>query len=231
MKDIILLHGALGSSKELQDLKEILDGELNVHLLDFNGHGENDDESVFFIDGFQKDLSELIRSKGLDKPFVFGYSMGGYVALYHELVEPGNLSGILTLGTKFEWNPETSAKEAGFLEPKIIMEKLPEYAEYLDSIHPVGWEENVQKTKQLMLNLGDNPMLTDEILRQINLPVTIGRGDLDKMVSDQESFHVASLIPDARYIQLEGVKHPIRQIDPRAIKELILKSIREAESR
>lgn len=226
MKDIILLHGALGSSSELKALKDVLDGKFSVHLLDFNGHGDNDDESIFYIDGFQQDLSSLIRSKGLDRPFVFGYSMGGYVALYHEIVEPGNLSGIITLGTKFEWNPEISEKEAGFLDPKIIMEKVPEYAKYLETIHSVGWVQNVERTQKLMLKLGNEPLLREMNLKQIKIPVTISRGNLDKMVSEKESLHIASLIPNAEYLELEGVKHPIRMIDPIVLKELILKKMK-----
>ena len=90
MHDLIILHGALGASKEFELVKEILSDVFQVHTLDFNGHGSNTDESVFYIDGFSNDLRKLISEKGLDTPFVFGYSMGGYVALYHEYLFPNS---------------------------------------------------------------------------------------------------------------------------------------------
>ncbi|TNE96359.1 MAG: alpha/beta hydrolase [Bacteroidetes bacterium] len=221
MKDILILHGALGAASEFLEVKEKLQENYNVHLMDFNGHGINAHVHEFYITGFQKDLSEFIKHNGLNKPFVFGYSMGGYVALLHEILEPGSLSGILTLGTKFSWNLESSEREASLLNPEVLEEKVPHYANYLSQIHPNGWKENMLRTKELMLQLGSDPVLKDEYLKEIDLPVTIGRGALDKMVSAEESHYVAQLIPDALYVEYLGVKHPIHQIDPDFIVSII----------
>lgn len=221
MRDLILLHGALGSAREFEQVKELLSGLFQIHTLDFNGHGENEEESVFYIDGFSDDLRKFIEKKGLMQPFVFGYSMGGYVALYHENRYPNSFSGILTLGTKFNWTPESSVQEASILDPVIVMQKVPQYASYLETIHYDRWEENMIKTKELMLKLGSAPELNDSMLGQINIPVTIGRGTLDKMVSREESEHVAHALPNGIYVELDEVKHPIHQIDPIRIVDFI----------
>jgi pimeloyl-ACP methyl ester carboxylesterase len=222
MHDLVILHGALGASKEFEKVKEILSDMIQVHVLDFNGHGVNPRISNFTIDGFVQDLQSYIEKKNLIRPSVFGYSMGGYVALYHEGLRPGSFSRILTLGTKFNWTVDTSLREAGFLEPDTILDKVPNYANYLNSLHPDRWEENMQYTRDLMLSLGRNPVLSDDLIGSITIPVTIARGTLDKMVSREESERITDLSRNGTYIELNDVKHPIHQIDPARVSEYIL---------
>ncbi len=223
-KHIILLHGALGSKKELESVGNLLAVDFNVHYLDFNGHGDNFDDGNFYIDGFSADLNQFINSSNLESPIVFGFSMGGYVALYHEIQFPGHLEMIITLGTKFDWNPLTSEKEASFLDPEKIRVNVPKYAEYLNSIHSVDWMKNVEKTKQLMLRLGVQPLLNESTLSQIKIPVIVARGSQDKMVTDEESVWTVKQLNKGKYIELEDMKHPINQIDPERIVALITNS-------
>jgi pimeloyl-ACP methyl ester carboxylesterase len=134
----------------------------------------------------------------------------------------GSFSSILTLGTKFNWTVDTSLREAGFLEPDTILDKVPNYANYLNSLHPDRWEENMQYTRDLMLSLGRNPVLSDDLIGSITIPVTIARGTLDKMVSREESERITDLSRNGTYIELNDVKHPIHQIDPARVSEYIL---------
>ena len=42
---------------------------------------------------------------------IFGYSMGGYVALHAARRHPERIGSIMTLGTKFAWDTPTAEKE------------------------------------------------------------------------------------------------------------------------
>jgi pimeloyl-ACP methyl ester carboxylesterase len=226
-KDLILLHGALGSAKEFEKVKHILSPDFNVYTLDFNGHGLNSEFTNFYIDGFSDDLKDFVTQNGLDQPFVFGFSMGGYVALYTEYREHGTFSSIVTLGTKFDWNPTTIEREAKYLDPKLVLKRSPDFAEYLSEIHgDVAWEENMQRTADLMLKLGKDAMLDKSVLETIALPIVIGRGDMDKMVSEEESQFVADALPNGEYKELVSTKHPMYAVDPERLASFIRKSFK-----
>lgn len=83
MTSILLLHGALGSSDEFSALAQEL--PCACVTMDFIGHGTTpDDEAPWTIDRFASQLETFIEE--LPKPLpIFGYSMGGYVALWLSL--------------------------------------------------------------------------------------------------------------------------------------------------
>jgi pimeloyl-ACP methyl ester carboxylesterase len=162
MRPLILLHGALGAPAQLQPLAEALAPHYAVHLPAFPGHAGAPAHS-FGIDGFATFLENYIREAGLQQPLVFGYSMGGYVALHLAGLKPGLLGGIATLATKLAWNPESAAKEARTLEPAVMEQKVPAFVETLRSRHaPLDWKEVVQHTSSMMQELGIAPLLTED---------------------------------------------------------------------
>lgn len=141
MKSLILLHGALGSESLFQPLKNDLQKDYEIHSFNLGGHGKTPfDTRGFGIEVFAEELNSFIQSKQLVKPVIFGYSMGGYVALYLEAINPGSFDQIITLGTKFGWNPEASRKEASRLKPDIIEQKVPAFAQMLATRHGDQWK-------------------------------------------------------------------------------------------
>ncbi len=146
--------------------------------------------------------------------------MGGYVALYTTLLKPELFQSIQTLATKFEWSPEISEKEAKMLDAERIKEKVPAFAEDLNRRHN-DWQQLLNCTKNLMQELGSKPLLTDESLNQISVPVTIMRGSLDSMISEQESEWATNQLQNASFKRLTDAKHPIEKQDFEELKQLI----------
>jgi pimeloyl-ACP methyl ester carboxylesterase len=214
MKDLILLHGALGAKTQLTALAESLQNDFNVHTLNFEGHGDRNSDQPFSIDLFAQNLSDYLDEQNLSDVNVFGYSMGGYVALKLALVQPVRFATIITLGTKFKWSPEEAVKEVKMLNPEKIEEKVPAFASYLDTLHTAqSWKVNMQKTAQLMLDLGNGKALDDEQYSRIKTRCFVGVGDKDAMVTREETEHVARTIPGAEYYILENTIHPVDKID------------------
>ncbi len=61
---LLLLHGAIGASDQLQPLAEKLAGNHDVHLLDFPGHGGKEDTGDFSIQKFATYTLQFIIEKG-----------------------------------------------------------------------------------------------------------------------------------------------------------------------
>ena len=109
-ENIVLLHGALGTKKQLDKLSHLLSSKFNVYSLDFDGHGSKVSGKEFSMELFKNNVVDFILEHGIEKTHVFGFSMGGYVALNLAKTHPHLISNIVTLGTKFNWSQEAAEK-------------------------------------------------------------------------------------------------------------------------
>ena len=224
MSTYLLLHGALGSSSQLLPLKTQLEniGHI-VYTLKFSGHGGQPfSENGFGIEIFAEELLQFLNSQKIERINIFGYSMGGYVALWLAHQHPERFQKIITLGTKFDWSPESAAKEVKMLDPEKLQEKVPAFAETLKQRHlPNDWKILLQKTAEMMLTLVNKPPLTDEVLKQIKIPTMICQGEMDAMADINYTKQVAGYLPQAECKMLAKTPHPIEKVKLNLITELL----------
>ena len=212
-KNIILLHGALGAKAELAGLHQALALNNNVFALEFDGHGQTPIKNGFSIPDFADNLRDFIQDNNLEGADVFGYSMGGYVALYLAAQQPALISRIVTLGTKFLWSPEAAEQEVRRLNPDMIEEKVPKFAAYLAQLHGTDlWKSNMRNTAQLMRDLGNNELLESRF-EAIQNTCFIGLGQRDTMVSLEETRHAVHKMPYASFFSLADTEHPLTKVD------------------
>ena len=210
----LLLHGALGSAAQFDDLRRHLPPDQPVLAPNFPGHGGVPATEPFSIPYFADSVLRLLDKQHIQKVQIFGYSMGGYVALYLAWKHPDRVEKIATLGTKFDWTPDTAARETARLEPEKIAAKVPAFAQLLADRHaPADWQTVLRQTAGLLRGLGDAPPLGPDAFRAIACPVRIGLGDEDNMVTADESRAAATLLPHGAFEVLAGTKHPFEQVD------------------
>src|SRR4051794_9210790 len=113
MQPIILLHGALGAASSMVSLSNALDSIAEVHIMDFSGHGEAQwPDKGFSMETFEADVIGFMDARGLKAAHLFGYSMGGFVALRLAATYPDRILTVTTLATKLAWIEETCIKES-----------------------------------------------------------------------------------------------------------------------
>ena len=219
MRKIIYLHGALGCTKQSRDLTIYLNSYFDCFSDDFTGHGfkpaHNGD---FSIDLFTMDLYNFMDELEIVGADLFGYSMGGYVALNYALKYPDRVGKIFTFGTKFDWNPESALKETKMLNPQKMMEKVPKFVDELKEFHGDKWELLVEQTAKMMIELGSEPNLKAKELSEIQTPVYISVGDRDALVSIEESAKAFRSLPNSRFTVFPDTIHPITKIDKIRLK-------------
>lgn len=212
MKQLLLLHGALGAGQQLTALKDQLSNTFQVAICEFEGHGVTASNASFSIQRFVANTQDLLNQLAWKQPLVFGYSMGGYVALKLESEQPGTFEQILTLGTKFNWNEASAQKESKMLNPVVILEKVPKYASYLEQLHGENWQNVLTKTATMMLEMGQNPPLTNDALAKIAIDVHFMRGEKDVMVDLDETLWAANGVQHGKVIEIPEWHHPIDRI-------------------
>lgn len=211
---LILLHGALGSKSYFLDLEEKLKNDFKIFSFDFAGHGNSKEKYSFLIDGFKVQLLKFCSDNKIKNAFIFGYSMGAYVALLAASEKPLLFRSILSLGTKFSWNPEIAKNEIKHLNPIKIINKVPKFASYLKELHPErNWKDVLKDTKELMLDLGENNRIENINFAEISIPVFIGLGTEDKMVSEKESMEVVNKLSNGKFVSFQDFPHPYEKLD------------------
>lgn len=222
---VLLLHGALGSAAMLEPLvAQLQAADMPVRTLNLPGHGGLPLPESFSMPAFMQAVEEYTADW---MPFkVFGYSMGGYVALLLAAMRPLRVEAVATLGTKFDWTPESAAKETARLNPTLMLEKIPAFVQLLSTRHGADkWETVVNHTAGLLTRLGESPDLRQATLEEIICPVFIGRGSLDTGVTRKESEAAANAISNGQYIELQDVKHPFEQVSETVLADYLKKTI------
>jgi pimeloyl-ACP methyl ester carboxylesterase len=224
MKHLLLLHGAIGSKEQLQNLAGSLAGDFHLHTIDFSGHGGQEITGPFSIEHFAGQILEWLRKNAMDKINIFGYSMGGYVAMYLAAHHPEHVDSIITLATKYKWTPEIAAKEASMLNPLTIEAKLPEFAVQLQQRHhPSDWKVVLEETASMLHKMGQQPPLSQADFGRINCRVLLLLGDRDRMVTQEETMEVYKLLPKAQLEILPNTHHPIEKVDVTSVATCIKK--------
>lgn len=211
---LILLHGALGSKDQFASLEESLQDSFKIYTLNFEGHGGRSSSREYTIDNFKENVLELMEEQKLTSACIFGYSMGGYVALKLAMDHPEKVEKVITLGTKFAWSPDIASQEVSRLNPLKIEAKIPQYAKKLEQRHsPLDWHQVLSKTAAMMVDLGDGKAIATKDFKKVECPVLITAGSEDQLVTIVESREVANAIPRANFHLFEGFKHPLEQVD------------------
>ena len=214
MEKIIFLHGALGSAENFNNLIELLQDDFEIHTLDFEGHGHNQvtDHSLT-IPRFADQVLAFLDENNIAKISIFGYSMGGYVGLHLAKHHPERVEKLVTLATKLNWTVEGSQKETVFLNPEIIKEKVPKYAAALEKLHGQNWAKLMNKTVEMMLELGKSPVITKDDFSLITTPILMAVGDKDMMVSIEETLAAYKQLPNGQFLVLPNTQHPIERVN------------------
>lgn len=221
MKQLVLVHGALGAAIEFDELATLLKDQFEVFRFDLEGHGKNEVDTEFSMKGFAQNLKTFITSNNLDKPQIFGFSMGGYTAYHLAQEHPELLGDIMSLGSKLKWDPLTAKVETGKMNTEKIKAKVPKFADYLNSIH-LDWEKTMNKTVDLMINLGNGDAMTFDDFAKIPNKCFIGLGDGDEMVSCQETIDVDAALLNSHYYKLPNSRHPFPQLNMKQLSEFII---------
>ena len=223
MHPLLIFHGAIGAKDQMQALADALKENCIVHTLNFSGHGgEPFPDKDFSIPLFAGEVLNYLQQNKIERVNIFGYSMGGYVAMFLAKHHPELVGRIITLATKFYWDEAVAAKEVKMLDAEIILQKVPEFAEQLRVRHlPNDWKMVLDKTKEMLLQLGQQNTLQLTDYKNILADCLLLLGDKDKMVTVDETIAVQKALPNADFKLLPGTPHPIEQVDTTMLASVI----------
>ncbi|KFE63412.1 alpha/beta fold hydrolase [Hyalangium minutum] len=134
-RPLVLLHGGLGSTSMFGDNLKALAKHYKVIAVDLQGHGRTADiDRPLSVELMADDVAALIQHLKLGKADVFGYSLGGGVALLVGIRHPELVNKLVIVSTVFRrdaFYPEILAQQGQVNEGAVeMMKQTPMYQGY-----------------------------------------------------------------------------------------------------
>lgn len=214
---IILLHGALATSTEMEPLRKLLPPD--TQSLTFVGHDATGTlPATLTITTFVEQLETYFKSHHSKNVTVVGHSLGGYVALAHaSQYEDSPICRIVTYGTKFDWSAPQLANMLATLHPEN--EALMEYLKkkFAEKSMPL-----LLATTHMMAHIERLDGLLPADLADVAIPVDVVIGDKDKVVTVTESERVVKALPQGQLHVLKDSRHELERSDLAGLARIIL---------
>jgi pimeloyl-ACP methyl ester carboxylesterase len=178
-RPLVLLHGAYMTIDAMGQVLPRLAGSRQVIAVEQQGHGRTADaDRPITYEGMADDTAALLRHLGIDGADVFGFSMGGGVALQLAIRHPDLLRKVVVASASY--TSDGMQPELHAMVPSITPELFagsPIEAEYLAvAPNPGDFPALVEKLKQLDTTPFD---WGAESIREIEAPTLIVVGDAD----------------------------------------------------
>jgi pimeloyl-ACP methyl ester carboxylesterase len=227
---LVVVHGANGSGATMQPLSEQLESYVEVFAPDLVGQGGRQLPERFRIEETAADVITQMDARDLARTYLFGYSSGGYLALYLARHYPERFIAISGLAVKYVFDERTVAHWTHLADPKRMQERNPgRVDELIRTHHPQDWVTLLQLTNEYFRDLGRKPPLSVDDLRAIAQPVMLFSSDNDQIVPLDESTELAKLLPDSRLVMFKGQSHPFNVVPVVAIARALTTWIGELQ--
>ena len=212
---LLLLHGALGTQNQFDELAGNLTDDYTVHRFTFEGHGDRPPaHDQFRNEHFVANVLTYLDVHNISQTDIFGYSMGGYVGLTLASAHPGRVNRIFTLGTELLWTPERAARDVKMLDADKIAEKVPAFVHTLESRHTAfGWRNVLAATVEMLNDLGANPRLTEETFQILPHRIRLGVGDQDSAAGVEDTVGVFRLLQRGELQVFPSTPHPFERVE------------------
>lgn len=243
---LVFLHGFLGSHRDFIHLSiELNQSKFNPYsclLLDLPGHGESLGlpDRAYTLQGSAEVILDTLDHLKIDRPILYGYSMGGRLALYLALRWPDRFSSFFLestspgLATTAEQSDrrEQDKRRAQFIQadfPEFLnkwyqadlfksLKTNHSFPELLDRRHQNDPDELARSL--INMGTGSQPSLWSKLPQaKIPLHLIVGTADQKFCAINQK---MQQICPTAQLHQIADIGHNLHIEAPDAIVKIIL---------
>ena len=221
---VVLLHGYLETSDIWSGFAKKLSGKFRVISVDLPGHGlskvYSENHTMDFMAGAVKVLLENLH---INKVFLAGHSLGGYVALAFLELYPGMLKGYCLFHSHpFADRPEAVEKREREIKIVRAAKKYLLYPENISQMYATEnlrkFKEELQRSKDIASTIRDegiiavlNGMMNRpsrlKVMEEGKVPCLWILGKMDNYISCDEILSKVNLPANARVVVLEKSGH------------------------
>lgn len=223
-RPLILLHGLWGGTNEWQPVIAELAKSQRVIALDLPGfHGSDKPDTRYHNALLAQFLSGFIARLGLEDVVLMGHAMGANTATYTAFHHPGNIAALVLVDGAGYRNPDRDlslppsagmmgfmrtatgsslASTRGLLERRVADKSLVTDA-WVEEAYAM-WIASAGAIRDMLREGGD---LTEDEMREIELPTLVVWGSEDKVFSPDNAARLGNDIDGATIRMIEGSGH------------------------
>ncbi|MCO7187208.1 MULTISPECIES: alpha/beta hydrolase [unclassified Pseudoalteromonas] len=220
---LAMLHGGLGSTRDLDVLTEYLGTHFRLISIDLRGQGRSSlgDVPLSYAQ-YQSDVQALLDWLGISRYFLFGFSDGGIVAYRLAVQNPAQVTRLLTLGSSWRLEEgDPAVEKLRGLTVEMWTELFPEGVAYYQASNPApNFPALVEAVKTLWLDTKESGYPCD-LVAQIDCPTLIMRGDNDFLFSLEEAVALKARIKDVSFANIPFTTHAAHQELPALVGPII----------
>lgn len=202
----VLLHGNGQNHSIFNALVEDLSKDHAVYALDSRDQGRSSKTKELSYELMVEDTVGFIKKLGLEKPFIYGFSDGGIIALMLASKYPDLVSGIAVSGAS--------------LRPDGVKEKVLK-------IFRLIYKLTRSRKFKMMLT---EPNITNEELERISVPTLVLAGSKD-IIRYNHTMHIARHIPNSELQIQEGEGHGSYVMNSKKIYAILRPFIDKVENK
>ena len=197
----------------------------DADAIDLPGHP--DGELCTSIEAYVEWLKGYIDGKGYRDVVLAGHSLGGAIAQLYALTHPGDLAGLILIGTGARLRVHPTFLEA--------LEKAKDHPTMFAKMREMGREDldpdMRQRLREKDMEVGAGAALSDmqccdrfdimDRVHEIAVPTLVLCGSVDEMTPPKYGTYLAEKIAGARQVMIEGGTHSFPQEKPEEVNRAI----------
>ncbi|WP_114765430.1 alpha/beta fold hydrolase [Vibrio rhodolitus] len=220
---LVMLHGGLGSSEDLDGLMKYIPDLFKVIRIDLRGHGRSTlGELPLTYTRYQQDIEAVLDTLQVDKYHLFGFSDGGTVGYRLAACNQRRVLSLATLGSQWRLEPDDPSIElyqsitAGFWQQEFEQE----VARYEELNPQADFKRLVCQVKKLWLDTFDSGY-PDETVDNIACSTLIMRGDKDFLFSLAEAQELCERVEESEFFNVPFTEHEAHKEYPEIVGEVL----------
>ncbi len=245
---LVLLHGFMGSGESFEHLIPGLKKFCNPITIDLLGHGRTEGAELHYRFSTKEQVADLTKliSEQLHIPvYLYGYSMGGRLALQLVLHQPHLFKGLILESSTFGIEGETERQARQSLDARRSDDLVGNFEGFLESwnqlplfSYSTADREILEKTEEIQqqqnpfwlanslqgFGSGTMPCVRDQ-LPELSIPVHLIVGDKDSKFVHL-NHQMEKEIPDATLHVVKNASHRVYLDQPEEIVTIIEKALR-----
>jgi pimeloyl-ACP methyl ester carboxylesterase len=225
---LLLLHGITDNGLCWSRVARDLEGSYDVIMTDARGHGRSDDIATgYSLTLLADDAAGVIQALGLEKPFLFGHSMGAMTAAKVAATYPDLVCAIILEDPPLEASPPEATNadpQAQQAWRSIFDTTLPreERIARAFAMNPIWVEEEIIPWADSKAEFRPDVMTSAaglfetpwrEIISRITCPILLITGDAERgaMVRSEVAQEASHLWHHGKLIHINGAGHNIHR--------------------
>ncbi len=215
---LVLIHGYPLDHTTWDSIVPYLEKDFDLILPDLRGMGASEAvESVYTVADLASDMAGLLDHLKINRAFVAGHSMGGYVALAFARLYPDHLRGLALVSSqmlpdapdrkegRYKSAAEVAEKGVGVVADALAP-KLTADARLQGLVHSLMAKQKAAGVIGSLKAMAERPDSSD-IFPKFKFPVLITHGNADAVIPIERGREMHAALPSAHYVELPGLGH------------------------